>query len=638
MSLVSLVLGSMLMGQIVPVSPPSDHKEGQSSPRRLQASPADLVADALTLPPASALSGRPISILTLLSTVRDRPSTGERRQQLDALHAYWRLVEAVAAYRFCLEQDQQLGRLQARSGEEGLLRTARTASVARLREADLDATTAQHDLAALMMLPVDSPLPLPADRPHAGAYLTYFAELFSAQPAPDRAKLIDQMLPLRAKAIDAHAAAVLAAEDALDAAMEDSPATGRLATILSCLDELGRQRRAMMACVCRYNHDIADYALTVASPAATPEFLAGMLIKQSRATATPAVATVPAVASGVQPATYIEPLTPSGTVIGQPFRTGPTPAARSGITPAPGAGHFSDQQPPGTIPDAKPQAGSAIPSDPDPGLAPPQETVLPAPGANPPALLPRQSDPPRATPKPHSANKPVTANNAASNLGRPISLAECLRTSLTADRLGVIDAYWTARQRAVHYQILAERAGWLDALSPALLARGTPAAVPMLQLTVCRRSVEAARLDSQLDLIEAQYNLAARMGRPAETPGLLPSSEPFTGQFPFSAPAGNGSWAVRRMEARLAGTGEIVRRRAAAVAEAEAARTAAIAGFQSGSRPLDEALGSMNAQTEQALTFLQDVSEYNRAIAEYAVAAVPAGQPVDKLVAALMVQ
>jgi hypothetical protein len=58
-----------------------------------------------------------------------------------------------------------------------------------------------------------------------------------------------------------------------------------------------------MVSVCRYNHDIADYALTVASPAASGEALAAMLIKSSQPSS---LAVTPA--PNILPASAVEPL------------------------------------------------------------------------------------------------------------------------------------------------------------------------------------------------------------------------------------------------------------------------------------------------------------------------------------------
>ena len=224
----------------------------------------------------------------------------ERQRQIEAVHAYWRLAEAVGEYHFCHERQQRLARLRAGNDEAADLRTAQAVAAAQLREAEVQVTTAQHDLAEILLLVPGTPLPLPADQPLVGPYRTLFAELFAGKNAPQRARVLDQTLPLRNRAVESHAAALLAAEDALDAAIElQASGQGRLAGVIAALDAQIRQQRAFLAAVCRYNHDIADYALAVVSPQTTPELLVGTLIKQNRpagqpVTPLPTTATLPA--------------------------------------------------------------------------------------------------------------------------------------------------------------------------------------------------------------------------------------------------------------------------------------------------------------------------------------------------------
>ena len=224
------------------------------------------------------------------------------QRQIEAVHAYWRLAEALGEYHFVHERQQRLARLRAGNGEAADLRTARAIAAAQLREAEVQVTTAQHDLAEILLLVPGTPLPLPADQPLVGPYRTLFAELFAGKNAPQHVRTLDQTLPLRNRAVESHAAALLAAEDALDAAIElQASGQERLAGVLAALDAQARQQRAFLAAVCRYNHDIADYALAVVSPQTSPDLLVGTLIKlkpmrcrRNAVTPLPTTATLPA--------------------------------------------------------------------------------------------------------------------------------------------------------------------------------------------------------------------------------------------------------------------------------------------------------------------------------------------------------
>ena len=196
----------------------------------------------------------------------------------------------------------------------------------------MQVTTAQHDLAEILLLAPGTPLPLPADQPLVGPYRTLFAELFAGKTAPQRARMLDQTLPLRNRAVESHAAALLAAEDALDAAIE-LQAGGRepLAGVIAALDAQVRQQRAFLAAVCRYNHDIADYALVVVSPQTTPEILVGTLIKQNRPAGQ---AVMPLPTTATLPAAYQQPIPGTG-IPPVPGSVGVSPGIGSaGISPA----------------------------------------------------------------------------------------------------------------------------------------------------------------------------------------------------------------------------------------------------------------------------------------------------------------
>jgi len=292
MQVATVVLGCFLFGQVPATGPspaavePQTAPEAQAveEPRRNRLTPPEMVAEALVLPPSSKLTGQPLTLLAALCSVADR------RQQLEVIHTYWRLVEAVAVYHFCLDYDNRLLGFEARTDEAALLRMSRASSAASVLEAEVAAVAAQHELTAQVLLPADAPLPLPADRPRVGACRTQFQELFSMRTAPLQARLIDRALPLRRLAIDARASAVLAAEDALSAATKEH-GLGRtdLAKVLACAKEHLKQRQAFIGSVCRYNHDIADYALAVVGPGTTGQGLVGVLIKPAPARVRPLV-------------------------------------------------------------------------------------------------------------------------------------------------------------------------------------------------------------------------------------------------------------------------------------------------------------------------------------------------------------
>ena len=305
----------------------------------LRPTTAQLVADALSLPPGNTISGQPVPLVSVVATVL------ERQRQIEAVHAYWRLAEAIGEFHFCQERQQQIARLRAANGEATDLRTARAVATAQLREAEVQIATAQHDLAEILLLAPATPLPLPEDRPLTGPYRTLFAELFAGKKTPDRARILDQTLPLRNRAVESHAAALLAAEDALDAAIElQASGQEHLAGVLAALDAHVRQQRAFLAAVCRYNHDIADYALAVVSPQTTPDLLAGTLIKQDRPAGQPVT---PLPTTATLPTSYLQP---GGPIVAAGGSTGVSPAIPNwptrAVRPVGAAGQTAESAPP----------------------------------------------------------------------------------------------------------------------------------------------------------------------------------------------------------------------------------------------------------------------------------------------------
>jgi hypothetical protein len=83
---------------------------------------------------------------------------------------------------------------------------------------------------------------------------------------------------------------------------------------------------------------------------------------------------------------------------------------------------------------------------------------------------------------------------------------------------------------------------------------------------------------------------------------------------------------------------ENVRQRAAAVIDADAVRAAATDSYRAGATSVDRVIGSTGDETEHSMAFLDCLAEYNQAIAEYALAVLPADIPADKLVAALVLK
>jgi len=621
-------------------------------PPRRRPTPPEMIAQALTLPEGAGVTGRPLSLLEALSS-----SQGHVRR-LQTTHAYWRLTAAVAEYRVCLDESGHIERLQVGPEETMALRTARASAAAAARLAQLTAVAAQHELAEAAGLPAGGPLPLSGDVPHVGPYRTRFEELFAGRTPPANTRLIDRTLPILGEA---------------------DPAA-----VLASIRQLGRQRRALVNSVCRYNHQIAEYAFAVAGPQTSHRDLVAMLIELPPEPVRPLVPrtdaemnvgagtpTGSAPPSQVQPATLNEPLPGvNQPTLAPPQDTAPPGELREPATlnePLPGVNQPTLAPPQGTAPPADLREPASA------GVGAPRESAQPAVVERP--LVPVPPVPPEPTPR--TVHKPaldlqgalpatsglypalldadpaVRAKHLTTALhgnrvlpeptGRPIELAECLSLKSGTDRRNVIAAYWLARQRAAEYQLRAEQIDLLEALVPSIVEhRHEPsAAEAMLQLRAAKLAADADLLQTRLNLLAAQYELARLSGLPLDGPWPVPATVPHSGPYLLKLeaqpPSLVASWPVRRLAATIPALADTLQQQAAAVVDADTARTEATAAYRAGLQPIDDVLLGIHHQTEETLVFLDTLTAYNRAIADYALAVLPSAIPGEQLLGTLVV-
>ncbi len=114
-----------------------------------------------------------------------------------------------------------------------------------------------------------------------------------------------------------------------------------------------------------------------------------------------------------------------------------------------------------------------------------------------------------------------------------------------------------------------------------------------------------------------------------------PDCVPFVGRLPLGALSSDRSWPQRRLEATIPQREQTLIEQAAAVVEADAARAAATADFLAGRAAIERVLAAIEVQARETSAFLRGVTDYNRAIAQYATATLPANIEAEKLVAAL---
>jgi hypothetical protein len=612
-----------------------------------------VVAAVLTPPAGSSLIGRPVTLVEALMAAR------ERSQQLQVTRAYWRLTAAAGDYRLGWDASEQLRRIEVKPKDVLLVRSARASALASLGAAEAAVAWAQRELAEAARLALKLPPPLPADLPHVGPYRTNFDEVYARQSVPIRARLIHRAMPLRRQAIELRSQAVIAADDAAQTAIEEAADPP---VAVACITELADQRRALIAQVCRYNEEIAEYVLSVVGSPLSGPALVTMLIKSGTAPATapaggrePAASPVPwdkrsalPEGSAVQPATFLEPMAPSELGSDRPAAgRGPT------LAPPPDLPPETKVAQPRFVPRYEPRADSAPPLGPDPeGFSQPAARTarrliadLPGRAAGGTALESSLTNPSAAVRAKQLSLLFHTGQSPAAQAGQAVKLQDCLRSLVAGDRRGAIDAYWLAAQRAAQCQALAQQAEWLRQLEPLAVDRGTQAggALGMLRLRAARLAAEAALADAQAELLEAQFLLTWRVGRPPETPWLAPSTPPHAGPYQLLQPETLRpevvqSAALRRLSAAIPALSTRLQQQADVIAEAERSRASAASAYQIGTTgPIDPLLPAIRCQTLEILGFLTTLTAYNQAIAEYALLVLPPTITPDDLVQSLVV-
>lgn len=603
--------------------------DGASQANMATAATRQLIASLLRLPEGSPANGSPLTLREAIG------ATADRTRQLEITHLYWRLNEAVGALRAAWDEAQQLQQLQAPAQDAGLLNAVRNSAAARLQAAALAVNRAQHELAEMAAMAPGAALPLPADLPHVGGYDTYYERLARTRAMPARARLIDRTLPLRRQVIDARVAAFEAARLSLESNLE-SHRYGQtsLAAVLDAVAETARQQESLVAAACQYNHDIADYALTVVGPQVNGETVVSMLIKTNRQP-TPAAGSSGDVrrmqdplvetSSDVEHATYDEPTA---------SRNEPTLAEprKPAVKDAADAAETSAEDRPATADTDEPPAADAPPLEPikETWMSRRQTTALPT--ARLYEALVNVSPAARAK---QLATALYWSQSLPGSAGEPIELRDCLRDVAESNRRAVVEAYWTAARRAAEYQVLAAERDLIDGLAGRATQAGAAA------LDAARQDVRARLLEAEAALVESQFELARRVGRTQDAKGLLPTTTPHAGPYALKLEAQPrevaDSWPIKRLAATIPGLAENLNTRASAVVELDGLRAQTGADYQAGRASLTDVLDAIQRQSGETTALIGTLTDYNLAIAEYVARVIPAGTTNERLVGSLVV-
>jgi hypothetical protein len=578
---------------------PAEAMQSLGNQPRQRLRPPELIAEALENPKQAALVGTPLTLSQALSKARDR------QQQLAITKAYWRLTAAQADYHWSLAQRDLLrDQTRAHTNQPGTL-SARANARADVRTSQLAVESAQAELATLMGDTGDHAAHLASDRPHVGDYRTYYESLFGNRQPPARLRLVQRTLPVRRKAIDAHGEAIVAALDAVESTGEQFRTTGHgLSTLLDGIDQLKRQRQAFIAEVREYNVDIADYAFAVAPAGAGSDTLVSMLIR----TSTPATA--------AEPDRAADPAEPA---LRRTYRPDAADGNQGALLNSSSAG------------ESRTAYYAQAAEENDRGW---YEALLDV--ASPPVRVQKLG------------NLLHWDRNLSADAGQPIGLAECLHDVPPQNRLAAIGAFWHAREKAANLQLLHDQLEQLNALqSLALPQPGEPGrAEAAVRLQAARRSTRAAILDAQVAFMTSQADLMQVLGRSQDANWIVPSTPPQAGRYQVAIRARRGYARGAKWAEKLGLQYDKLHHRADALMQADAHRSELLrtarqpdgqVGLDDQMSPLDRVLWALERENQLARGFLQDLTEYNMAIANYAILTLPETVSGDQLAGKLAI-
>ncbi|TWT99701.1 hypothetical protein Pla108_06440 [Botrimarina colliarenosi] len=218
----------------------------------------------------SKLSGTPMSLTSVVS------SAASREEQARRVDAYWSLTSAVADYYLGLAEVGEMDRLRQRlSTYSTTIGQAQTSLNTRINTSLKAARAAQFRLAQLMGGGV---MPLPSDTPFTGPYATRFETVFPAG-APEEARLVAELLPLRLIELQDAAESVASSESWISRVASDQAAQSDGTGVMRALELLALNRRAFVQIARDYNLQINRYTQLAAPERVDTGRLVAMLIR-----------------------------------------------------------------------------------------------------------------------------------------------------------------------------------------------------------------------------------------------------------------------------------------------------------------------------------------------------------------------
>ena len=199
------------------------------------------------------LVGKPISLAEAVQNTRSRA------KQTDRVKRYWELSEVVTNYYLASLEELELQSLRDDLSQAGQAwRSAQQAVAARKQVAHSAVKVAQFRLHKELGRGVASPLPLPSDLPHCGAYETKYAQIFRGRNLRE-AEQLSELLSLRHQGLGQRAADATAAREWLVLVSQQRSPQSDGTQLLKAYEHLVLQRQTFVSTAYRYNANIARY-------------------------------------------------------------------------------------------------------------------------------------------------------------------------------------------------------------------------------------------------------------------------------------------------------------------------------------------------------------------------------------------
>lgn len=234
--------------------------------------PSTLMQAMLAPPPGSQLRGEPVRLIDVVSTGQNRNAQTQR------IEAYWDLCSSVADYYLALRELDEFRELAPSVSRPGPAWQQADKDLAVRIETALHAARASQFRLAGFIGRGPNNLPLPADMPHCGSYVTRYEQNFAGRSSPEAQELA-VLLAARYAELANTAADLANAKDLLSGSVRNGGSDGNAG--VQAFELLALRRRAFVQLARDYNRRIARYTELSTPGEIGADRLTSMLIKRS---------------------------------------------------------------------------------------------------------------------------------------------------------------------------------------------------------------------------------------------------------------------------------------------------------------------------------------------------------------------